>query len=152
MFRHISGSMLSAQIKNHPKFGQDYVKQHAVHNHTHTLKTGYGKEIKVRKLFFLHNTHESTMCTHWTAACFEVGICINAQLHMPDASSFIRTNCEFPVEIVFRYVESPKCVVDNLFTQIDFCPLSILSQRGNGTNEAQCLRSLKNFVKLDWKI
>ena len=71
---------------------------------------------------------------------------------MPDASSFIRTNCEFPVEIVFRYVESPKCVVDNLFTQIDFCPLSILSQRGNGTNEAQCLRSLKNFVKLDWKI
>lgn len=71
---------------------------------------------------------------------------------MPDASSFIRTNCEFPVEIVFRYVESPKCVVDNRFTQIDFCPLSILSQRGNGTNEAQCLRSMKNFVKLDWKI
>ena len=52
-FDIFSGSMFSAQIKNHPKSGQDYVKQHAVHNHTHThLKNWLWKRDKSAQTFF----------------------------------------------------------------------------------------------------
>ena len=111
--------------------------------HTH-LKNWLWKRDKSAQTFFLHNTHESIMCTHWTAPCFEVGM---HKCTIAHASSFIRTNCEFPVEIVFRYVESPKCVVDNLFPQIDFFPFVPYRFWVRGETE-----QTKHNVCVAWKI